>query len=185
MIACREYESAEQTRSVSDWIALAVLGSLLALNLVHIGLAALARDCVIVKMSFTFPDDGHVSDVGNSLQRAFRAAARHGGPSPQEAIAERIRAAGPHFRSPRPEVGMSGRTLSFIFLARDAAAASRLYELTARDLNVLVLERFNPQSQGGVSPSGVVVSKNPWMKPLDYLATLTLLGSLLAWLFAK
>ena len=54
MIACREYKPRVHARSISDWIAFAVLGSLLALNLFHIALAALARDCVIVEMSFTF-----------------------------------------------------------------------------------------------------------------------------------
>ncbi|MDA9464510.1 hypothetical protein [Bradyrhizobium sp. CCBAU 53415] len=152
-----------------DLIAILLLASLLATQMVGIGLGLIARTYVVVRADFSF--DRYLEEDW-MLENG------------QAEAAVAFKDVMPTFRRHRPAVDCNLRNLVIIVLVPGNIDTRPIFEKIETNLNNIV--RSKRQIEAGVKPvklAELSLTAYPWFKPLDILASLVLLGALLFWFF--
>ena len=148
-------------------LAVAILGCLLLVHLVHVAFGLLARSHVVAQVAYAFDRHFDVDWVGDSSRTE---------------IVSALRDAMPEFRRRQPIIDAGPGGLIVIVIIRGDVAANSVFEGLKQRLNQIVREKYQlGRETNPVSLSELHVTPYAWFKPLDFVAALVLLGSILAW----
>lgn len=150
-----------------DLLAVAILGCLLLLHLAHLAFGLMARSHLVAQARY-------------ALDRRFDV--EWAGDGARAEIVSAFRDAMPKFRQREPIVDVGPKYMTVTVIVRGDAAASPLFAELTRRLTTMARERYRlPADATPISLSDLQVTPYVWFKPLDFVAALVLVGSILGW----
>jgi hypothetical protein len=151
-----------------DRLAVAILGCLLLIHLVHLAFGVMANGNVVAQGIY-------------ALDRSFDA--EWGSDSARMEIERAFRDGMPKFRQRQSIVDLGLKTMTVTVIIRGDVAARSLFEELALRLTKMAREKYQLGPDANpISLSELRLTPYAWFKPLDFLAALLLLGSILAWI---
>ena len=150
-----------------DRLAVAILGCLLLIHLVHLAFGLMARSHVVAQATY-------------ALDRRFDV--EWAGDSSRMEIVSAFRDAMPEFRQREPIIDVGPKYMTVTVIVRGDVAASSLFEELTHRLTTMAREKYQLRPDANpISLSELRVTPYLWFKPLDFIAALVLFGSILAW----
>lgn len=150
-----------------DRLAVAILGCLLLLHLVHLAFGLMAKSHVVAQATYALDRHFDVEWAGDSARMEI-VSALHG--------------AMPEFRQREPIVDVGPKFMTVTAIIRGDVAASSLFEELTHRLTKMAREKYQLGPDANpISLSELRVTPYAWFKPLDFVAALVLVGSILAW----
>jgi hypothetical protein len=150
-----------------DRLAVAILGCLLLIHLVHLAFGVMAKSHVVAQGIYALDRRFDVEWAGDSARME---------------IVSVFRDAMPEFRQRQPMIDVGPKSMTVTVIIRGDVVASSLFEELAHRMTKMAREKdkLGPDANP-VSLSELRVTPYAWFKPLDFVVALVLVGSILAW----
>jgi hypothetical protein len=150
-----------------DRLAVAILGCLLLTHLVHLAFGVVAKSHVVAQGIYALDRHFDVEWAGDSARME---------------VVSSFRGAMPEFRPRQPIVEVEPKYMTVTVILRGDVAARPLFEELTHRLTKMARERYQLRPDANpISLSELRVTPYAWFKPLDFVAALMLVGSILAW----
>jgi hypothetical protein len=150
-----------------DRLAVAILGCLLLIHLIHLALGVKAKSYVVAQGIYALDRRFDVEWAGDSTRME---------------IVSAFSDAMPEFRRRQPIVDVGPRSMTVTVIIRGDVAANSLFEELTHRLTKMAREKYQLGPDANpISLSELRVTPYAWFKPLDFVAALVLVGSILAW----